>query len=479
MKRIIIIGLVALSLAAAITLLSSGGLDVASRPLLDFFDNTDIGEISQEDLLAELYYTMVDEKGREILVTGRKIHVGDEYLTSDNRLYRVFRVRDRVAHARFIREVGAVFAEEPEGFLVMLRQRLLGGHVQPAQNEQDEDEPGEEREPRENLQRPIGIYHTHNAESYVPTDGTHSINGEGGIHSVGEAFTQALEAKGITVIHDTTLHLPHDRGAYRRSRVTVQRLLGDGPAVLFDVHRDAAPMRVYAAQIDNEWVTQVQIVVGRQNPSMQTVRQFALDLKNTADEVHPNLVKGIFMARGNYNQDMAPTNLLLEVGAHQNTREAAERGIALFADVVSVYFFGPEEERPGVRAAPGVPRARPPETGPGIMNRTAMSNVLWLLALTAAIIIGFVMLNAGGVEDMHLKLAPYVEKIRPYTEKGDAFLLPMQEKIRAFALMVAEKSAVLLDEGDRYLAYWQERIHGSSLTAREKAAQLRNRRKLR
>ena len=53
----------------------------------DLLDSLDTGEISREELLAEKYYTMVDEDGQEIMVTGRKIYVGDEYLASDNKLY--------------------------------------------------------------------------------------------------------------------------------------------------------------------------------------------------------------------------------------------------------------------------------------------------------------------------------------------------------------------------------------------------------
>ena len=35
------------------------------------------------------------------------------------------------------------------------------------------------------------------------------------------------------------------------------------------------------------------------------------------------------MARGNYNQDLTPTSLLIEVGTHLNLREQAEEEAAL------------------------------------------------------------------------------------------------------------------------------------------------------
>jgi stage II sporulation protein P len=375
-------------------------------------------EISQEDLLASRFWTMIDEENRELMITGRWIHVGDEFLTADNRLYRVYRIRGRTAHARFVREVGAVFSEQRESVLTALLEQL-GLGVRPVQ--QPEPENGG-LAPAPAPQRLIGIYHTHNAESYVPTDGTDSIKGRGGIHEVGESMARALEAKNVRVVFDESKHLPHDRGAYRRSRATTERLLAKGPDVIFDVHRDAAPRHVYAAQIGNEWVTQVKLVVGRQNPNMQVTRQFALDLKRVSDMVHPNLVKGIFLARGNYNQDLSPLNLLLEIGAHTNSREAAERGAAFFADAVAFYFYGPE----GARAAP-------PGAQVEMANRAATRSVLFLLGATAAIIIGFLLLNTGRFAGLQTVLAPWFGKARGRLEQGERYLAPWQEKIRSGA----------------------------------------------
>jgi stage II sporulation protein P len=371
-------------------------------------------EISEEDLLASRFWTMVDEENRELMVTGRWIHVGDEFLTADNRLYRAFRVRGRTAYARFVREVGAVFSEQRESVLTTLLDRL-GLGVRPVQ--QPEAENGG-LAPAPAPQRLIGIYHTHNAESFEPTDGTHSIMGRGGIHEVGESMARALEAKNVRVVFDESKHLPHDRGAYRRSRATTERLLAKGPDVIFDVHRDAAPRHVYATQIGNEWVTQVKFVVGRQNPNMQVTRQFALDLKRVTDMVHPGLMRGIFLARGNYNQDLSPLNLLLEIGAHTNSREAAERGAALFADAVSFYFYGPEGAR---AAAPGAQVE--------IANRAATRSILFLLGATIAIIIGFLLLNTGRFAGLQTALAPWRKGARSRLEQGERYLAPWQEKI--------------------------------------------------
>ena len=46
----------------------------------------------------------------------------------------------------------------------------------------------------------IAMYVTHSDESYVPSDGTQSVNGQGGIYDVARDFRDALQQQGIDVI---------------------------------------------------------------------------------------------------------------------------------------------------------------------------------------------------------------------------------------------------------------------------------------
>ncbi len=55
----------------------------------------------------------------------------------------------------------------------------------------------------------VGIYHTHNAESYVPTSGTESKeDGQGDVLQVGKALAAALEKQGVEVHWTPSSHLP-------------------------------------------------------------------------------------------------------------------------------------------------------------------------------------------------------------------------------------------------------------------------------
>lgn len=74
-------------------------------------------------------------------------------------------------------------------------------------------------------------------------------------------------------------------------------------------------------------MTQIQIVVGLSNPGTATNQQFAYDLKGYADRLYPGLIHGVLIIWGSYNQDLSPLALLLEVGAHTNSKEAAQRGL--------------------------------------------------------------------------------------------------------------------------------------------------------
>lgn len=345
-------------------------------------------ELEEKEILEEKYFSLVDTKGNLITVTGRRIRPGDRYLDQNNRLYEVSRVKDYEAIARYIRteklenpfrkNTRPAFFREIKSTAFNFIKRVISRDYA-----QEGDDSGEEF-PR----YLVALYHTHNAESYLPSDGSSSIYGRGGIHEVGAAFKDALEKKNIDVIHSENLHLPHDRGAYRRSRDTALSLLEKNPDVIFDLHRDAAPVEAYAEQIDDdEWVTRVQFVVGRQNSSYVITRRFAYDLKSLADDVYPGLVKGVFMGWGNYNQDLTPLNLLLEVGGHMNSKEAAEKGITYFADVVAFYFYGIP---PGEENARGIlPRAEAPGAAGGAVSGT-IAVILLLVAGAAA---GFYFLN--------------------------------------------------------------------------------------
>lgn len=259
------------------------------------------------------YFQLLDESKQVITSTALPVHVGDEFWAADNKHYRVTKVNKYTATCKYLGTDKIAWLDEWD--LIPASADIT---VQAKNNQNNV----------------VGVYHTHADESYVPTDGKSSERGNGGILKVGDAFTNSLEKNGLTVYHDKTPHDPHDAGAYQRSRRTAVRLLKNQPAIMFDVHRDAVPADVYKNEINGQPVTKIKLVVGRQNQTKQANLEFAKTMKAAMDKTHSGLFEGIFLAKGNYNQDLGPRMMLIEAGSHENSRKDAERGVALLADTV-------------------------------------------------------------------------------------------------------------------------------------------------
>ncbi|HAA89489.1 MAG: Stage II sporulation protein P [Thermoanaerobacterales bacterium 50_218] len=304
------------------------------------------------------FYTILDDRGNVIHRTAHKLYVGDEYFTSKNLHYRITRIEGDCAYAEEVTNE----KESPQKSASTLEALLAKAADSGA---------------RKNL---VAIYHTHSDESYVPSDGSASVYANGGIFKVGKVFAEKLRSEGFEVLHSLRPHDPHDANAYYRSRRTAVQLLQKQPVAIIDVHRDAVPPDVYEAVVNGQKVTKIKFVIGRENPRMSANLQFAKELKSVLDEIHPGLVEGILVSRGNYNQDLAPRALLVEVGSHTNAREDAQKGVALFADAFPEVF--------------GITGVRPEAPAPPT-NRGDWKALFWGILIAGGMIAGFLYLNTG------------------------------------------------------------------------------------
>ncbi|MCG0278013.1 MAG: stage II sporulation protein P [Thermanaeromonas sp.] len=258
------------------------------------------------------YSVLVDEKGQVLDKMARTVYKDDEFIAEDNQRYRVTRIEGNKAICSPIGKE-TVSLEDGSAKAPTSSQPVQAGGAK-------------------NL---VAIYHTHSDESYVPTDGTESIPGHGGIFKVGEVFAAKLRSMGVNVDHDLSSHEPHDNNSYKRSRRTAVQLLNKGPAAIFDIHRDGVPdPDFYRQVVADTYVTKIRLVVGRENQNMNANLDFAKRIKAAADAKYPGLIRGIFIGAGSYNQDLSPRAILLEIGTHTNTREEAQRGAGLIAEVI-------------------------------------------------------------------------------------------------------------------------------------------------
>lgn len=322
----------------------------------------------------EGYYTIYNNETSDLLfMIAHAVAKGDEYVSGNNKLYEVVEVKENgyIGYAKFKEEVKLpeISTIEEQALALMLQQE----------------------------DKKIGIFHTHSDESYEPSDGEYSINGKGGIYKVGDALKKGLEGKDINVIHKQDLHLPHDAGAYRRSRPTKEEILKENPSAIFDVHRDAIPAEQYDFELNGKDATKVRLVLGQKNQNIEKNKNLAYKLKAVADEMYPGMIKDIFMGKGSYNQDLAPNTILLEMGAHKNTREAAENTATSFADVIKVAVFGGEEKV--APAEDGEPGKTVKNTKPAATDNTGSGRgILIVLGIAAVLGIGFLFISTGGKE---------------------------------------------------------------------------------
>jgi len=320
---------------------------------------------------------IMDEDSKIISKVARGVSVGDQIIQPDGKHYQITRVGGNYARAKFLGNDTQFLAycDYFENLAVPAAAVSLDG--------------------KNNL---VGIYHTHSAESYVPTEGTESVPFKGGIYKVGQSLVQRLQNQNVKVAYDKTPHDPHDNNAYYRSRRTATRLMKDNPVAMLDVHRDGIPdASYYRKNIANEQVAQLRLVVGRQNPNMQANLDFAKRMMAYANKQHPNIVKEIFMAQGNYNQDLMPTALLIEAGTHVNNRQEAQKGVALFADAVPTVL--------GITGGGGFGGTG---TGTGTPGGGTWTALAWILGLTLLGGGAFLLISSGGWEQAKSRLSSYV-----------------------------------------------------------------------
>lgn len=318
------------------------------------------------------YYRIVDEQNKVIDYTARYLSKGDQFINADNMCYQITSIKGDYAHAQMLGKEAE--AKIDLSSTISTFSSLIARKDTPS----------------------IGIYHTHTDESYVPSDGIESDEGNGGILKVGKAFEKKLDDMGFTVHHSDRLHHPHDVNAYYRSRRTAIELLKKNPTALFDVHRDAVPPEVYYDKIDGQDVTKLKFVVGNTNPRFQSNLEFAKQLKAAADKKYPGIIQGILVISSDFNQDLAPRAMLIEAGAHTNEREHAEQGIAMFAETL-----------PAVLGSPRASEAPPtPEESSG-----AWKAVILGIILVAAAVFGYLYMNTGSIEGATNQLRNFFSRI--------------------------------------------------------------------
>ena len=189
------------------------------------------------------------------------------------------------------------------------------------------------------------IVHTHTTECYMSyyagyynaDDPTRTEDPTQNVTAVGAALAQELQAAGIGVLHDTTLHdSPQYSGAYSRSEDTIKTYLAQYPSirVVIDLHRDAMMYDDLTkvkptATVDGQKAAQIMLVVGGTstedlpNAHCEANLRFGLQLQHALETAYPTLTRPLYIVDARYNQGLLAGSLLIEVGTDANTLSEA------------------------------------------------------------------------------------------------------------------------------------------------------------
>ncbi len=187
------------------------------------------------------------------------------------------------------------------------------------------------------------LYHTHNAETYLPSYGVSKVNGEnGGVAQAAKVLQESLQKKyGIRTVHNSTLHdYPNWNRSYQNSLATVQQLLKTYPNVkaVFDIHRDAGftSKEPTTAVVNGKKAARIMLVIGANHENWKENLAFARRLEEKCEELYPGLLRERIHIRetGRYNQQVHPRSVLLEIGSDLNTQEEADYALECFSHVV-------------------------------------------------------------------------------------------------------------------------------------------------
>lgn len=196
------------------------------------------------------------------------------------------------------------------------------------------------------------ILHTHATESYTKAGEDYeestdyrTLDEAYNMLSIGDRLEALLEANGITVLHDRTLHdYPSYNGSYANARQTIAAYLEEYPSIqlVLDLHRDAAEdgngnQVAATAYVDGGEVAQLMLVLGTDagglnHPNWQENLALAVKLQAQLEKQASGICRPIHLTSQRYNEDMSSGALLIEVGAAGNTRAQALAAVEYLAD---------------------------------------------------------------------------------------------------------------------------------------------------
>ena len=200
----------------------------------------------------------------------------------------------------------------------------------------------------------ILVYHTHSQEAFadsIPGDSSTTIVG------VGDRLTQILtETYGYQVLHHTAAYdLPSRDDAYSVALPEIEKILEENPQiqVVIDLHRDAMDESTrLVTEIDGRPTARFMFFNGLSrtkktgnisylyNENLEENLAFSFQMQKAALEYYPGLTRKVYLKAYRYNMHLRPKNLLIELGAQNNTVEEAMNACEPLAHILDIVLSG-------------------------------------------------------------------------------------------------------------------------------------------
>ena len=197
----------------------------------------------------------------------------------------------------------------------------------------------------------IYLYNAHPREMIGSSFADLSI-GEMSVVELSHLLADHLESYGVSSLVElrcVTERLRANDWGFNRSYSAARHFLSDviewypSLRLFIDLHRDGIAHYLASVDIDNRSYAQVLFVIGTDNPDGYRANyEVARTLHYMMEERRPGISRGIFLSggagrNGIYNQDLASTVQLIEVGTVETTVEEAMNTIEILAEVIAEF----------------------------------------------------------------------------------------------------------------------------------------------
>lgn len=193
----------------------------------------------------------------------------------------------------------------------------------------------------------IYLYNTHQTEEYSNSDMPYNINPTVTINNyiMKEVFEKnnfltLVEERSIKDI--LNINSWNYASSYKASRIYLEDVKNTHPSLKYfiDIHRDSLKKDKTSITIGEKNYAKLLFIVGLEHENYIKNLTFTEQINNKLNELYPGLSKGIYKksgagVNGIYNQDFAPTTILIEIGGQDNTVEEVMNTSLAISTIIS------------------------------------------------------------------------------------------------------------------------------------------------